>query len=61
MDNFITGLIAVAMFLAFVVGLADSIAALPFVIIVAIVSVMMITDFIQSAKQGFKEDRDKTQ
>ncbi len=59
MDNIITGAIAVAIFLAFVLGLAQSIGALPFVLIVVIVSAMICTDFYQSAKQGLKEERQK--
>jgi len=59
MDNIITGAIAVAIFLAFVLGLAHSIGELPFVLIVVIVSAMICTDFYQSAKQGLKEERQK--
>ncbi len=59
MDNIITGAIAVAIFLAFVLGLAESIGALPFVLIVVIVSAMICIDFYQSAKQGLKEERQK--
>jgi len=59
MDNIITGAIAVAIFLAFVLGLAQSIAELPFAIIVVIVCAMICTDFYQSAKQGLKEERQK--
>jgi len=59
MDNIITGAIAVGIFLAFVLGLAQSIAELPFVLIVVIVSAMICTDFYQSAKEGLKEERQK--
>ena len=59
MDNIITGAIAVAIFLAFVLGLANSIGALPFVLIVVIVSAMICTDFYQSAKEGLKEEQQK--
>lgn len=59
MDNIITGAISVAIFLAFVLGLAHSIGALPFVLIVVIVSAMICTDFYQSAKQGLKKERQK--
>ena len=59
MDNIITGAIAVAIFLAFVLGLAHSIGELPFVLIVVIVSAMICTDFYQSAKQGLEEERQK--
>jgi len=59
MDNIITGAIAVSIFLAFVLGLAASISELPFVIIVVAVSLMIVTDFFQSAKQGLQEERQK--
>ena len=59
MDNIITGAIAVAIFLAFAGGLAESIGAVPFIMIVAIVSVMLLVDFYQSAKEGLQEERDK--
>lgn len=59
MDNLITGVIAVAIFLAFAVGLAFSIKSVPFAIIVAIVSAMILTDFLQSAKEGLKEEKEK--
>ena len=52
MDNIITGLIAVSIFLAFVIGLANSINALPFTIIVGCVGVMLLVDFVQSVKGG---------
>ncbi len=57
MDNLITGLIAVAVFLAFVLGLANSIGAIPFTIIVLIVSGLIVTDFYQSAKQGLEKEK----
>ncbi len=56
MDNLITGLIAVIIFLAFVFGLAESIGALPFFFIVLIVAIMLVTDFYQSAREGLRED-----
>ncbi len=56
MDNLITGLIAVAIFLAFVFGLAESIGALPFFLIVLIVAIMLVTDFYQSAREGLKQE-----
>ena len=59
MDNIITGAIGVAMFLAFVLGLAESIGALPFVVIVVFVSALLCTDFFQSAKEGLMEERQK--
>jgi hypothetical protein len=58
MDNLITGLIAVAIFLSFVLGLAASIGTIPFAIIVIIVSGLIVTDFYQSAKQGLEQKKD---
>lgn len=55
MDNIITGFIAVAIFLAFVVGLAVSIKELPFALIVIVVGVMLLVDFYQSAKEGLNK------
>ena len=58
MDNLITGLIAVGIFLWFVLGLAASIGTIPFGIIVVIVSGLIVTDFYQSAKEGLKERKE---
>ncbi len=57
MDNLITGLIALAVFLAFVLGLANSIGAIPFTVIVVVVSAMIALDFYQSAKQGLEKEK----
>ena len=54
MDNMITGFIGSAIFLAFVGGLAESIAAAPFVIIVFCVAALMVTDYVQSVKEGLR-------
>lgn len=59
MDNLITGAIAVAIFLAFVLGLAESIGKIPFAVIVVIVSALLCTDYYQSAKEGLKQEKDK--
>ena len=59
MDNIITGAIAVGIFMAFVLGLAGSISATPFVIIVVAVCLMILTDFVQSAREGLKQEKDK--
>lgn len=53
MDNMITGILAAAVFIAFVAGLAESIGAVPFMVIVAIVIVMVLVDLVQSIKAGF--------
>ena len=57
MDNIITGAIGVAMFLAFTLGLAESISTIPFAVIVIAVCLMIVTDFFQSAKEGLEEER----
>ncbi len=57
MDNLITGSIAVAIFLAFTVGLAFSIGTIPFGIIVVFVASLLLIDFYQSAKKGLKQDK----
>ena len=59
MDNIITGAIAVVIFLAFTGGLAESIGAVPFILIVVIVGIMLLVDFYQSAKEGMEEERRK--
>jgi len=58
MDNLITGVIAVGIFLWFVLGLAASIGTIPFGIIVVIVSGLIVTDFYQSAKEGLSERKE---
>lgn len=59
MDNIISGAIAVTMFLAFTGGLAESIGAVPFILIVVIVGAMLCTDFYESAKEGLQQERNK--
>jgi inner membrane protein involved in colicin E2 resistance len=59
MDNVITGAIAVVIFLAFVLGLAESIGQVPFILISVIVSGMIVTDYLQSAKEGLKKEKEK--
>ena len=59
MDNLISSFIGVAVFLAFVIGLAVSIKSIPFAIIVLLVSVMVLIEFFQSAKAGLKNDINK--
>lgn len=57
MTNIITGVIAIAIFLAFVLGLGVSIGTIPFGIIVIIVSCMLLVDFYQSTKERLKENK----
>ena len=59
MDNIITGAISVAIFMAFVLGLAGSIKALPFVVIVVAVCAMLCTDYIQSVRAGLQAEKQK--
>jgi len=59
MDNLITGLIGVSIFIAFVLGLAQSIGQLPFAIIVLVVCAMICFDFYQSARKGLAEEKKK--
>lgn len=59
MDNLITGLIAVVIFLGFAGSLAESIGEFPFVMIVIIVSCMLLVDYYQSAKEGLQKDKDR--
>ena len=59
MDNLITGLIALAVFLTFVLGLAESIGTIPFTVIVIAVSGMITMDYYQSAKKGLEKEKNK--
>ena len=59
MDNIITGAISVAIFMAFVLGLAGSIEELPFVLIVIAVCAMLCTDFFQSARESWRAEKQK--
>ena len=54
MDNIITGAISVGIFMAFVLGLAGSIEALPFVLIVIAVCAMLCTDYFQSVRESLQ-------
>ena len=59
MDNIITGAISVGIFMAFVLGLAGSIKALPFVIIVVAVCAMLCTDYFQSVRESLQSGKQK--
>ena len=59
MDNIITGAISVGIFMAFVLGLAGSIEAMPFVIIVIIVCAMLCTDYFQSVRESLQSGKQK--
>ena len=55
MDNIITGFIGIAMFLAFIIGLAQSIGELPFIIIVGGISMMAVYDFYENLRDARRE------
>jgi hypothetical protein len=59
MDNIITGAISVTIFMAFVLGLAGSIKALPFAVIVIIVCAMLCTDYFQSVRESLQSGKEK--
>ena len=59
MDNIITGAISVGIFMAFVLGLAGSIKAMPFVVIVIIVCAMLCTDYFQSVRETLQTGKEK--
>jgi len=50
MDNWITGVLAMGVLGSFLVGLAFSIGAIPFFIIVFFVLALALTDFFQSTR-----------
>ena len=54
MDNWITGILALALLAAFLVGLAVSIASIPFYLIVFVVLACALVDFIQSTRANGK-------
>ena len=57
MDNTITGLFGILLFLAFVGGLAHSIGATPFIIIVIIIGAMAVYDFYESVRDERKQSK----
>ena len=59
MDNIITGAIGVIIFMAFVLGLAQSIGELPFVVIVVAVCAMLCIDFFQSVRESLQTMKQK--
>lgn len=61
MDNIITGAIGMAMFMAFIGGLAESIGALPFIVIVVAISAMALYDYYENLRDARKEAADKAQ
>ncbi len=59
MDNLITGILAIIVFVAFTLGLAESIGEVPFVIIVLIVISMAGVDLWQSTREGLRGEREQ--
>lgn len=57
MDNMISGVLSVIVFAAFTLGLAQSIGAVPFIVIVAVVLAMVLYDLRASVKDGFADER----
>ncbi len=53
--NTVTGLVGITLFIAFIGGLAESIGALPFIIIVSIIGAMAIYDFVGSVRDERKQ------
>ena len=52
MDNMIAGAVGVIIFSAFAIGLAASINAMPFSLIVGAVVLMLVFDYVQSLRAG---------
>jgi len=59
MTNLITGLIGIVLFLALIGGLAQSIGAVPFILIVVIVGAMAVYDFYESLREARQQDAPK--
>lgn len=57
MDNIITGIIGVALFIAFIGGLAETIAAPPFVIIVVVIGSMALYDLYENIRGERKTNK----
>lgn len=56
MDNIIAGVFGVGILLAFIGGLAQSIGALPFFIIVTVVGAMAVYDFYEDVRDKRNPD-----
>lgn len=57
MDESISAIIGALIFSAFVAGLAESIGAIPFILIVSIVIVLMGIDTIEVVKKALKSKK----
>ena len=60
MDNTITGLIGILLFLAFVGGLAHSIGAMPFIVIVVGIGAMAVYDYYESVRDARKANKTRS-
>jgi len=60
MDNKITGVLGVGLFLAFIGGLAQSIGKLPFIIIVILVGGMALYDLYENIRSKGKPGQGKS-
>ncbi|MCK5445592.1 MAG: hypothetical protein KAI73_08210 [Rhodospirillaceae bacterium] len=56
MDNIVAGIFGVGILLAFIGGLAQSIGALPFFIIVAVVGLMAVYDLYETIRDDRNPD-----
>ena len=54
MDNIITGVIGMGIFVAFVGGLAQSIGKLPFILIVVVICAMALYDLYENIRADVK-------
>ena len=58
MDSIITGVIGTVLFLLFVGGLAESIGAVPFIVIVIIVSIAAVYGLYEDIREDQKAQKD---
>ena len=57
MDNIITGIIGLGLFLLFVGGLAESIGSVAFAVIVAVIGVMALYDLYENIRDARRAAR----
>lgn len=55
MDNIITGAFGIGLFLAFIGGLAQSIGAVPFIVIVTIIGALASYDYYENVRDARRE------
>lgn len=61
MDNIITGLFGIAIFVAFIGGLAHSIGATPFIVIVVLIGAMALYDLYENVTGARKESLEQAE